>query len=89
MTDLTPARNAARQIVKGITIPMILQMHGIDHIDILKLDIEGAEYRVFENNFDEWINKVDQIIIELHDRYQPGCAERFYRAIAAHSFMQE
>jgi len=38
------------------------------HIDILKMDIEGAEYSVIENILDSDIS-IDQILIEFHDRF--------------------
>lgn len=34
--------------------------------DILKLDIEGAERDVFLRNSEQWLNRVDHILIELH-----------------------
>ncbi|WP_426671405.1 FkbM family methyltransferase [Mucilaginibacter sp. McL0603] len=38
------------------------------HIDILKMDIEGAEYSVIENILDSNAS-IDQILIEFHDRF--------------------
>jgi hypothetical protein len=40
-------------------------------IDLLKVDIEGAEIEVF--GACPWITKVRAIAIELHDRIRPGC----------------
>jgi hypothetical protein len=44
---------------------------GIECIDLLKMDIEGAEREVFESG--EWISRVGAIAIELHDHIKPGC----------------
>lgn len=41
---------------------------GHDHIDLLKVDIEGEEYRVVEDMFDSGIFPT-QICIEFHDRF--------------------
>jgi hypothetical protein len=49
----------------------------IDAIDILKIDIEGAEKEVFENS-DLWMRKTNVIIIELHERLKDGCCRVFY-----------
>ena len=37
------------------------------------MDIEGAEKEVFEHSA-EWIDRVMNIIIEVHDDLKPGCA---------------
>ena len=67
------------QKVQGVTIDMILQRYGIDRISLLKLDIEGAEREVFRN-CSSWIDKVDSLMIELHERMKPGCNRSFYTA---------
>ncbi len=58
--------------VQGMTVDTIMKEHGINHIDILKIDIEGAELEVFRDS-SSWIDKVDALIVELHDRMKPGC----------------
>lgn len=63
--------------VQGMTVDTIMKEQGIDHIDILKIDIEGAEKEVFEDP-SSWIEKVDTLIIELHERIKPGCNRSFY-----------
>lgn len=71
---------------KAVTIGEILRKSGFDEIDILKLDIEGAEKEVFYNNYDEWLNKVKILIIELHDRMKKGCSDTFFSAIKQYTF---
>jgi hypothetical protein len=61
---------------------------GVEHIDILKLDIEGAERELFNLGAEAWLGAVGQIIIELHDRFVPGCAFAFYAKIANYPFVQ-
>ena len=62
--------------VKGITLDKIMQNNDLQRIDIVKIDIEGAEREVFEDT-SSWIEKVDAIIIELHERQKPGCTRSF------------
>jgi len=62
--------------VTAMTIDRIMNDHGLKKIDILKIDIEGAEKEVFSNTA-SWIGKVDAIIIELHERMKPGCEKSF------------
>lgn len=63
--------------VEAVTINDIIQEYNMDKVDILKMDVEGAEKEVFENT-SEWIEKVDSIIIELHERLIEGCNRSFY-----------
>lgn len=57
--------------VAGVTMPFIMGVHSLDRIDLLKMDIEGAEKEVFEGH-EEWIDRVGSIAIETHDRFKPG-----------------
>jgi len=58
-------------------------------IDLLKLDIEGAEKVLFETAPQRWLPQVRVIAIELHDRFTPGCSQAMYRAIIDLPFQQE
>lgn len=49
------------------SIQDIINELGHSKIDVLKMDIEGAEYDIIENLLDAKI-QIDQIIIEFHDR---------------------
>ena len=51
-------------------------------IDILKIDIEGAEYNLFANNPHDWLNKTRCLIIELHDLLSPGTSQIFFKEMA-------
>jgi len=67
--------------IKGITIDTILNENSFNEIDILKIDIEGAEKELFSKNYKSWLGKVNVLIIELHDRLKDGCSESFYSAM--------
>jgi len=69
--------------VSAITIPSLMQNFGIEHIDLLKIDIEGSEKEVFEGC--DWQDRVGSIVIELHDRFKPGCSEVVNRALQGFS----
>lgn len=69
---------------KAITLEQIVRRYG--RIDLLKLDIEGAEKALFESGFENWLPKTRAICIELHDRIVPGCARAFYNALAEYDF---
>jgi FkbM family methyltransferase len=58
--------------VRAITMRTLMNEACISSIDVLKVDIEGAEKEVFETA-PEWIHDVRCLAIELHDRFKPGC----------------
>lgn len=69
------------QNVSATTLDILIKEMGVKKIDILKIDIEGAEKEVFSNSA-EWIDKVDMVIAELHDHMKPGCSDAFNKATA-------
>lgn len=54
--------------VRAITVDELLEEQGWDKVDLLKLDIEGAEQLLLAENT-EWLHKVSCIIVELHKPY--------------------
>jgi FkbM family methyltransferase len=62
--------DVSEQQVQLKTLSSIANTLGHTHINILKLDIEGAEYEVLENVLNTKI-EIDQILIEFHHRF-PG-----------------
>jgi FkbM family methyltransferase len=57
---------------RAITMRTLLAEMKIRSVALLKMDIEGAEKEVFESGCD-WIQDVRCLVIELHDRFRPGC----------------
>src|SRR5688572_10912341 len=74
-------RGERRERVRGVTVDGLMREHGLDHIDVLKVDIEGAEREVFAAP-GEWLERTDLIIAELHERLKVGCNRAFYQATA-------
>ena len=69
--------------LKTTTVSKLLAESGFDEIDLLKIDIEGAEKEVFSApNVDEWLSKVKVLVIELHDRMKKGCSRAFFKAVS-------
>jgi FkbM family methyltransferase len=85
--EQSSAKNGAS--ISAVTIPEILDRMGAEQIDLLKIDIEGAELELFSIRAEEWIDRVNMIAIELHDRFRPGCGQAFYSVIAKQKFIQE
>lgn len=74
--------------IQALTPADVLEFSGFPRLDILKLDIEGAEKELFEGNSNAWLDKTDVIIIELHDWMRNGCGTAFYHAISPYGFSQ-
>jgi len=58
----------------------------LEEIDLLKIDIEGAEKELFSTNYESWLPKTKVLYIELHDRYRKGTATSFFKAICQYDF---
>ena len=70
--------------VQAISIPSLLREFSFPAIDILKLDIEGAEYHVFDESCRQWIDKVKVFIFECPDNDHPGAAFRIFEVVGNH-----
>lgn len=72
--------------IAAVSISSVMQRMGWNTIDVLKLDIEGAEKEVFSGDVDNWLPKTKVLIIELHDMVKPGCSKAVFRAINPYNF---
>jgi FkbM family methyltransferase len=73
--------------LNAIGINELITLYNINKIDILKIDIEGSEIELFRNP--NWLDKVEFIIIELHDWFRDGCSEAFFNAIGNRKYRKE
>lgn len=89
--SVTEENNGGANSVKvpTVTVPELLDRFGFERLDLLKLDIEGAEKALFGDGAEAWMRRVNVIVIELHDRYLDGCSRQFYRALQPFPFTQE
>jgi hypothetical protein len=71
-------RNGEKPTMTATDIGTLLEDSGYERISILKIDIEGAESVVFSSNYESWIEKVDNLVIELHG---DECRSIFRKAI--------
>jgi len=73
-------------LVRSVTMRTRMREHSVTSIDLLKVDIEGAEKEVFEAA--DWTECVRCLMIENHDRFKQGCsaavAAAMKRAPAVH-----
>lgn len=67
---LPPTQKDATQTsdrVQGITLERFVEQHKIERLDLVKMDIEGAEIKVFDSLPDEFLSKIAQLTVEFHD----------------------
>jgi len=76
-------RDGEKPTMTAIDIGTLLKDSGYNRISILKIDIEGAESVVFFSNYESWIGKVDNLVIELHGN---ECRSIFGKAISNVNF---
>lgn len=69
--------------VQGWDIPSLIAMSGFPQIDLLKIDIEGAEAPIFSAGVSAWMGKVRNLCIELHGE---ACRKAFMEALADYEF---
>ena len=72
--------------VPSITLNEIIDTYEIQIIDILKIDIEGAEVELFSENYEHWLPKVRYLVIETHDRWREGSTDVVKTALSKFDF---
>ncbi|WBV57258.1 FkbM family methyltransferase [Chryseobacterium daecheongense] len=55
-------------LTDALSIVSIMKNNGIQNIDLLKIDIEGAEAELLSKN-NSWLQNVENIVIETHPPY--------------------
>jgi FkbM family methyltransferase len=82
-----PEKGATGEIqVQGWDLPSLIAMSGFEKIDLLKIDIEGAEANIFQADPSSWLGRVRNLCIELHG---PACQEPFFAALSAYDYRHQ
>jgi FkbM family methyltransferase len=55
-------------------LDQLLSRHGLTHVDVLKVDIEGAEIEMLDGTSDAVLATIAQISVEYHDFADPSLA---------------
>jgi FkbM family methyltransferase len=78
--------NKEKNIIKVKTLNNVLSSINDKVIDILKIDIEGAEAKIFndEENYD-YLRRIKIILIEIHDEYD--CRARINNILERNNFL--
>ena len=79
--DVPAGPNAQR--VEALGMQSLLHRFNLHRVDLLKVDIEGAEHELFGPFAARWLPKVQNVLIETHERFRPGSDRRVTDALAA------
>lgn len=71
------------QLTTCYALTTLLDKAGFDTVDILKVDIEGAELELFSQGAEAWLDRIKLIIVETHDRFRPGSEIAVRTALAS------
>jgi FkbM family methyltransferase len=76
-------QESGEELMQGFPITKIISDSGFSHVDLLKVDIEGAEVELFKGDLD-WLKKINAIAIEFHHDSRAVC--RFDEVMSAYGF---
>jgi FkbM family methyltransferase len=74
--------------VSCVSVTSALSAAKMPHADLMKVDIEGAEFDLFAAA-DSWIDQINEVIVELHDRFRPGCRAVVKSALVGWKFIDD
>jgi FkbM family methyltransferase len=61
--------------IPATSISEIIEEFGFKEIQILKIDIEGSEEQVFQDE-PQWLDQVKMIFCEIHENMKPGLTQK-------------
>jgi hypothetical protein len=67
--------------VRVLTVSEAMASAGVEALDVVKMDVEGAEVGILESA-SEWLRGVRVLLVEAHD----GAAEHVTELLAGHGF---
>jgi FkbM family methyltransferase len=68
--------------VGALSMTTLIKQFNLDQIDILKVDIEGAELELFGSAELSWLDYVRVVVVETHERFRPGSHGAVLAALA-------
>ena len=71
-TQVTATPRPGESRVPCYRLATLLDLAGFETVDILKVDIEGAELEVFTDGVQDCLDRIGLVIVETHDRFRPG-----------------
>lgn len=66
-----------------LSLPDIIGRYNLEHVDFLKVDIEGSEFDLFAHDVD-WLSRVEKIAMEVHLDF--GDVDDLVKVLKEHGF---
>jgi len=66
--------------IESLSIEDIFSEKKLNSVDIIKIDAEGAEFKIFDDSCDKWISSVKVIIVECPDKEGPLTTMNIFKA---------
>lgn len=73
-------------LVSCITLTDVFDSNGIEKCDLLKMDIEGAEYEILFNTPSKYLGRIDRVVLECHKGVQNSTAEEMKAFLESSGF---
>jgi FkbM family methyltransferase len=71
--------------VRSVRLDTLIRHSGLRKVDLVKMDIEGAEYPVLTDPLLD-LSKVENMLVEVHYKYGSKESCEIMRALASHGF---
>lgn len=84
-------REGDGQLRESINVPTapleyILKYHGVEQVDVLKMDCEGAEGLILRAASKDFLSRVRRIVMEFHDHASPLRHDEICTLLQSHGF---
>jgi FkbM family methyltransferase len=76
----------ASESVECIGLDRAVELAGVERVQLLKVDIEGAEIEAMGSASPATWARVERVAAEYHDRVRPGCRRLIYDVLSANGF---
>ena len=73
-------------LVPSVSLAEVFGRLGLEQVDLMKMDCEGAEYPVLFNASDEVLGRIKRMVMEYHDNVTEFTHVDLERYLSAHGF---
>ncbi|MFO0951608.1 MAG: FkbM family methyltransferase [Isosphaeraceae bacterium] len=74
------------ETVQTVSLAEAVALTGAESIDLLKIDVEGAEIEVVDSGDESVWPRVRRVMVEYHDLFRPGCSTRVAEVLRSQEF---
>jgi FkbM family methyltransferase len=78
--------NGYSESIECVSLAEAVLMTRVDHVDLLKIDVEGAEVDILTEQDQGTWSKIQRVVLEFHGSIRPGAREAVTASLKAHGF---